>query len=219
MVTARAKKGFTQADVANMAGVSVNFISCLERLSYPTSYRYNDALVIAEILEIKIEQVLPEKMTGWKGQTKFSTVAEMPVERLLAYKDRAQKHYLLKSPDEAIEKKDDLARVKALVDRLPERKRVIITLRYGLNQELGGPYTTNEIAERLGISGALVSCLSQSAIRLLQEMAGNSLLMRHINAVSLDKIEDEENDDEIECGGILLNEITVKPLKKDEAKI
>lgn len=218
MLSARAKKGLTQANVASMAGVSQGLISCLERLIFPMSYRYEEALLIADVLEIEPELVMPERMVGWKGQTKFMTVAEVPIEKLLAYKNTVESHYLLNSPDEAIEGKDDLVRVKMMIGRLPERLRLIINLRYGLDQELGGPYSQSEVAERLETSSNLVSLNEQKALRLLQSMAGNDLLMEHINAVSLDKIEDEVSLDEMACGELLLTEISAKPLKKLKVK-
>jgi RNA polymerase sigma factor (sigma-70 family) len=222
MLSARAEKGFTQPDVASMAGVSVNLISCLERLIFPASYRYEEAISIADILEISPEHIMPEKMIGWKGPTKFMTVAEVPLEVLLEYKERAESHYLLSSPDEAIEEKDDFARVKSMVARLPERYKLIINLRYGFDKELGGPYTDEEIGKRLHMTAANVSYYAQKAIGELQDMAGNDLIMSNINAVSLDKIEEEEEEDdnldEMACGKVLMNEITAKPLEKVERK-
>ena len=218
MVSARKEKGISQRKLSELTGVAQGRISELERLVFRVRYHYEEAVLIASVLDLEPEQVIPEKMVGWKGQTKFSTITEVPLERLLEYKDRAESHYLLNSPDEAIEKKDDLARVKMLVGRLSDRKKLIINLRYGLDKELGGPYTLAEIGECLGLSGARVSWEEQKAITILQKIAGSDWLMRDINAMSLDKIEDDVSLEEIACGDLLMKEISAKSLEKDKVK-
>jgi len=189
MLSARKKKGLTQADVTSLAGVSQEFISILERLNFPAVYHYEKVLLIADVLEIKPEQVMPEKMAGWKGQTKFSTVANVPIDKLLAYRDNIDRHFLLKSPDETIEDKDDLARVKALLSILSFRERAVIKLRYGLGPRVGGPYTLLEIANRLDMTRERVRVIEAKALRHLQQKASSSIIMEEINKTSLDKIE------------------------------
>lgn len=62
-------------------------------------------------------------------------------------------------PDEAVmeedcERRDAAARLRTLVEQLPERERRLLTLRYGLGG--GAPLTQQEVAARFGISRSYV---------------------------------------------------------------
>ena len=70
-------------------------------------------------------------------------------------------------PDEAVmeedcERRDATARLRALVEQLPERDRQLLTLRYGLGG--GAPLTQQEVAARFGISRSYVSRLEKRAL-------------------------------------------------------
>ena len=70
-------------------------------------------------------------------------------------------------PDEAVmeedcERRDAAARLRTLVEQLPERERRLLTLRYGLGG--GAPLTQQEVAARLGISRSYVSRLEKRAL-------------------------------------------------------
>ena len=70
-------------------------------------------------------------------------------------------------PDEAVmeedcERRDASARLRTLVEQLPERERRLLTLRYGLGG--GAPLTQQEVAARFGISRSYVSRLEKRAL-------------------------------------------------------
>lgn len=70
-------------------------------------------------------------------------------------------------PDEAVmeedcERRDAAARLRTLVEQLPERDRQLLTLRYGLGG--GAPMTQQEVAARFGISRSYVSRLEKRAL-------------------------------------------------------
>ena len=70
-------------------------------------------------------------------------------------------------PDEAVmeedcERRDAAARLRTLVEQLPERERRLLTLRYGLGG--GAPLTQQEVAARFGISRSSVSRLEKRAL-------------------------------------------------------
>lgn len=60
-----------------------------------------------------------------------------------------------------------LDRVRKALPRLPERERLVITLRYGLKD--GVMHPQHEIAAMLGISRSYVSRVEKHAIELLRE--------------------------------------------------
>ena len=70
-------------------------------------------------------------------------------------------------PDEAVmeedcERRDAAARLRTLVEQLPERDRQLLTLRYSLGG--GAPLTQQEVAARFGISRSYVSRLEKRAL-------------------------------------------------------
>ena len=70
-------------------------------------------------------------------------------------------------PDEAVmeegcERRDAAARLRTLVEQLPERERRLLTLRYGLGG--GAPLTQQEVATQFGISRSYVSRLEKRAL-------------------------------------------------------
>ena len=189
MLSARKRKNLTQIELSQLAGVPQHLVCSLERLQYPSTYRYEEALLIADVLDIKPEQVMPEGMVGWKGQTRFSCTANVSVEKLLEYTNHTTKHFLLSSPSELLENKDNIARIKLMLKSLTNREKEIIELRYGLCPKKGGPYTYREIAKRFSISGSRIREIEGKALRELQNRASNTEFMEEINKRSIDNIE------------------------------
>lgn len=170
MLSARKRLHLTQKSLASLSGTSIAYISSLERLQFPSGYNYNKIESIAGVLEIPLEWVMPEMLTGWKGRTKFLTTAEVKVERLLEYKERVTRHFLLPSPDKIIEKKDDISRLKQMIKEfLSVREQQIINLRYGLND--GIPLSLTKVGKEIGIKRAAVCVAEVKAVRKLEEKA------------------------------------------------
>lgn len=69
---------------------------------------------------------------------------------------------------EQIQLKDDSLRIyRLLEERLGERERLVLIMRYGLYG--GREYTQREIAERLGISRSYISRIEKNALHRLRE--------------------------------------------------
>ena len=69
---------------------------------------------------------------------------------------------------EQIQLKDDSLRIyRLLEERLSERERLVLIMRYGLYG--GREYTQREIAERLGISRSYISRIEENALHRLRE--------------------------------------------------
>lgn len=73
-------------------------------------------------------------------------------------------------PDDAdmeadCERRADAARLRGMVDALPERERTLLRLRYGFD---GAPATQQQTAEKMRISRSYVSRLEKRALKLLQ---------------------------------------------------
>ena len=61
------------------------------------------------------------------------------------------------------------------INKLPERERIIVDLRYGLSSDDGEEKTQKEVADMLGISQSYISRLEKKIIkRLKKEIVKNS---------------------------------------------
>ena len=183
MLSARENKGFSQIELADMVGLGVHIIGQLERLQFPKTYRYEDALLIAAELEIPVESVLPKEMVGWDGATKFSYTKEVPVERLLEYENTQTKHYLVDSPENIADKNDKITMIKSMLKYLSYREREVIRLRYGLDSG-GMCYTLEEISRMFKATRESVRLVEYKAIRKLEKYASDPQLMSEVGSES-----------------------------------
>lgn len=185
LIAAREAKAWTQIEAAAQCGVAVSLFSSLERLQFPKTYRYEDALLIAQTMDIeRVEDILPERMVGWDGKRKFQYVQEVPIENLLEYEDRQTKHYLLPSPEEEYEHSEELDRMTVMIDECPaltHRQRQFLKLHYGIGEKVKHPHSIKVIAERFGVSKSNVSSRIDVAVRKLQTWAGKKVFMERIS--------------------------------------
>jgi RNA polymerase sporulation-specific sigma factor len=68
-----------------------------------------------------------------------------------------------------MENEAELAILRKAVDKLNEREREIIELRYGINQKNGKELTQKEVADELGISQSYISRLEKKILRRLKK--------------------------------------------------
>ncbi|MFC4050189.1 RNA polymerase sigma factor RpoD/SigA [Actinomadura syzygii] len=71
------------------------------------------------------------------------------------------------------------AEVRAMVDRLPPREAVILTLRYGLND--GRPHTLQDIADHIGLTRERVRQLEQQALAQLRDPRHGEALLTWVS--------------------------------------
>jgi RNA polymerase primary sigma factor len=76
-------------------------------------------------------------------------------------------------PESALEAEDERARLLSRLDRLDDRERTILSLRYGLEGAL--PLTLKEIGRRLGVTREWVRKIELRAVRKLDDRAPESL--------------------------------------------
>jgi RNA polymerase primary sigma factor len=75
-------------------------------------------------------------------------------------------------PESALEAEDERARLLSRMDRLDDRERTILTLRYGL--EGAAPQTLKEIGRRLGVTREWVRKIELRAVRKLDDEPAES---------------------------------------------
>lgn len=77
--------------------------------------------------------------------------------------DTLQDNFVL---NEDLELREELQRLRGLVDRLQGRERQVILLRYGMAGQ--PPMTQNEVAAVLGVSRSYISRLEKRAVEMLR---------------------------------------------------
>ena len=77
--------------------------------------------------------------------------------------DTLQDNFVL---NENLELREELQRLRGLVDRLQGRERQVILLRYGMAGQ--PPMTQNEVAAVLGVSRSYISRLEKRAVEMLR---------------------------------------------------
>ena len=68
--------------------------------------------------------------------------------------------------EEDCESRDEVKRLRSVVDQLPGRQRQVICLRYGLSGQ--PPLTQQQVADLLGISRSYISRIEKSAVLQLR---------------------------------------------------
>ena len=185
LLAARERLGLTQEEAAEWCGVTLSLFGRLERLEFPKTYPYENAALIANALHVNVEDIFPEELVGWRGETKVTYTQDVKPDRLLEYKNKQEGHYILPSPDEQVESSIELERMCRLVagcTSLTKQQRRVIELRYGLGPDGEPKYLTLSATARvLGVGRERVRQCEAMAIRKLQRWASSSILSKVMN--------------------------------------
>lgn len=166
MLSSREMLGLSQTQLAEQCGLTQGYISRLERLDYPQELQYERVVLIANALGLTVDDIFPEKMQGWRGQTEFHKRTEMTCEQLIE-SDRTER-YTLPDPSEIAEGHDEIESIKGLLHLLTPRQHRTITLRYGLDD--GKPLSVSESSKKMGIQRSAVTQLEGNALRKIARL-------------------------------------------------
>lgn len=172
MLQFRERRGLTQTQAAELAGVSAQIWWTLENMNYKgrgfsrrTGKRWlgwsiETVQKIAAICDCHPEDIFPRELWGIElGATRIA-YKEADVLRL----STTGTHQHLTDEQRSLELHDAL---EAVLDQLTFRQREVLKHRYGL--ESGEPLTLAEIGRLLGITKERVRQIELRAIRTLQE--------------------------------------------------
>jgi DNA-binding XRE family transcriptional regulator len=159
MLEARKRFGYSQVSLAQMAGVSVALICRLEKFDLKTSllnyWTESKLFAVAECLDLSIDDIAPPSMIGKSLYHTVVSVQDVPVDRLLAMAS-AKQRFILPSPADIAEARDENALVKKLIGKLPlKRSQRIVTARMGLGP--GGVHSLIDLAKEFNITRTRVS--------------------------------------------------------------
>ena len=166
MISARENLHLSQFEAANLCGVSSSCYIKLERLCYPRGYPYDKIKNIADVLNLRPEDVMPPELIG-KTFPKAYTRRQLVSIQNIGLFCGTPKRFLLPSPSEEIEAKDEIDFVKTAVLMLPKRQQEVIRMKYGLNKDQR-EFSNKEIAEKLGIKCDAINRAERFAMKELQ---------------------------------------------------
>lgn len=168
MIAARKRLGWSQADLAGNAIVSITWVQQFEALQYHRdAVRRNEAaLAIADVLGIPVEQVAPEALAGKILPSTLTVVRNVDSEALLAAVGARETRLALPAPGARLEWQEAAEAIKAAMKTLSFREREVLNLRFGLND--GECYNLNEVGRIFKVTPQRVRQVEAKAIRKLQ---------------------------------------------------
>ncbi len=165
LIEARKAAGFSQLKLAAATGVPVAVVCALEKLDYSGGdLKIDYAERIAGFLDIEIDLVYPLSLEGTVFPSNALRYHEVDEHQLAAEVDASY----LPMIDGPIDAK---MLVGDYLDRLNDRERAVIKLRFGLedpNEEQG---TLRAIGKRFDLSQERIRQIENRAIRKIQEFA------------------------------------------------
>ena len=166
MIAARKRLGFSQKALAEVAGVSIYTVHALEQLDYTSPQNINElsqrATLVAGVLEIPTDQVLPPEYIGKAIATTHQVVRDIPLENLLAFGERLA----LPSGTNEQERFEMREDIEPALASLSFRERAVLALRYGLDGEQ--PHTLQETGEKIHVTRGRVKQIEMKAIRKIE---------------------------------------------------
>lgn len=162
MISARSAAGFSQRDVAKLAGTVVSRIAALERFDYTFKGARRIAQEVAGALNLDEDLVYDQDRAGEAIQHTFCRFGEISLSALPRESDLPQ----LMATDARCDLNEQVDRLRAELDRLPIREAKMLGMYYGLGG--GGPTTLKDIANTFGVTPSRVDQLICRTIRDLR---------------------------------------------------
>ena len=167
MLEARERLGLSQPLAAELCGIPVWVYYRLESLKYPVKYMEEVILKVSSGLGIPPDDIMPVEMAGVSVPNKKVEVAEVSVNRMLAFVERGER-LLLPSPETQAQNNDDIDLLLQFVTELPNRHQEVVLLRYGLKD--GQCYTYLEIEKSLNVKKDRIRQIEAESLRKLREI-------------------------------------------------
>jgi len=168
MLAARHKRGWSQAQAAQAAGVHAITVLNFEKMDYTRpkdrDLLLSHAMKIAIALEITVDDVLPEGYEGTCMLAEQSIVKDFSLAELPDVWQHTKA--ITESTVDMVQEKERSDAIDDLIGKMPERTAEIIRCRFGLE---GREFAThNALGERLGISKARSQQIEAKSIRQLK---------------------------------------------------
>ncbi len=171
---ARTRLGYTQQQLADLAGVGIHKVSQFETLKlWP---KPNEADELASILGVDGYVLFPDALRERCANVPASVRFSVPLAALPAPEDPA----LLEAPDMLEGPLNDALRVSlaAVVGTLNPREQEVLRLRFGLDG--GEAHTLGEIGKAFGLSTERIRQMEAKALRKLRHPSRSKKLKDYL---------------------------------------
>jgi RNA polymerase sigma factor (sigma-70 family) len=167
MLAARERFGLTQKALSELSDVGLAEIGQMERLDYRMPRCAEKASRVAGVLELDVEQVVPEQYASKRLWADIHVVREIDAGLLLTVSEDAARMRLLPAPSNDVELRDLKAAIESILSTLSWREGEIIKLRYGLCGEQA--HTLSEVGQIVRLTRERVRQIETNAIRKLTD--------------------------------------------------
>ena len=171
MRVARLRLGLRASDLGEMVGLKVASIRGYEALrNFPPP---GVAKRIAEALRMTVEALFPPWLREFRIEQGPSVLTdahcsyERALEEGLVRPEALPASWMLPSPEEVVDLNLLRERVREVLDTLSPRIRLVLELRFGLDEE-GRPRILEEVAAHLGVTKERIRQIESKALRLLR---------------------------------------------------
>lgn len=167
MLAARERLGLSQKALATLSCTPLSTICDMERLRYTGFQTWERARRVADVLELRPEDVVPPSMLGLEIESRRETVREVSSGLLLGeYPEvRALSHRYAGVDAEALAR-DQREAIRSAMEGLTSREQAVLSLRFGLDG--GTPKTLEETARMFCVTRERVRQLEIKAVRKMR---------------------------------------------------
>ena len=175
MKVARLRCGLSQTQLAELVGISPEYISYFENFRHYPKPRVAQA--IADVLGVGVEVLFPAWLQEFKRVQAPSilTDAHYSLEEALALGqidpdtmcvESEAMPFMLPSPEGEVDRRNLRETVAEVLDSLPPKERRVLSRRFGL--EDGRSRTLEEVGQELGVTRERIRELEAKALRMLR---------------------------------------------------
>ena len=151
MLKQREKLWLTQAALAEIASVPLDFVSKLEALNFKPCFEFEQKLSrVAGVLELKPEQIAPPEVLGEKFTSRFVSIKDCDPNALVSTANTMSTILELEANDAVI----------GVLDTMTPREKEVVQLRYGVK---GREFSRHDTARRLRLNDAQILSLERRA--------------------------------------------------------
>lgn len=168
MIQARERLGYSQATLAEIAGVGVGLIGRLEKFDLTEAFLLyhgdHKFATVAECLHLEPDDIVPPGLVGHRIRHTVRAVGNVETDKLLTMAG-PQERYVLPSPADVMEKTEEADILRSVIKTLPFRCREVLKFKHGLDGEQ--PLTYSEAGRRFGVSSERVRQIELKAETML----------------------------------------------------
>jgi len=178
LVGSRKRLGYSQKKLAQITGVSIYNIGRLEKFDFSWDRSVHQATILADALDVELDDILPEALRGKSIQDTAVSVENIEPSRLLTMTDVSSR-FILPSPADLAEQKDMIGHIAGIMKTdLAFRERNVLACRLGLRADgsVGDSITLRETGKFFNISQERVRQVERKAMNKVKDSLAKGII-------------------------------------------